>query len=141
MAKILHSAYAPTGKLTYRLGQSGFELEGDGVYETNDRALLASADEHPWLKVEYERSPILEDHSVDPHVPYKDDVLAAVNSHAFDVQAAEQLIVEAVEIRPVAIDADLKQTKNKHVGEVAVTISAAEADVDKAEKAIKEHKN
>lgn len=134
MAKILHSADAPKGKVRYSLLQASFELEGDGAYETNDRALLASAETHPWLKVEYDASPLLAAREDDRHVPYEDDYLSAPNSRAFDLKLAESLLVEQEAVAHVAIDAAEDQTKKKHVGDVAITIAAADADTAKAVK-------
>lgn len=130
MAKIMHSADAPKGPARYALGGfEAFELEGAGAFETDDRALIALAEMHPWLKVERDVSPILEAQRVaDPHVPRDQDVLAAENSKAFDMKLAEQQLIEALEIHPVAIDVAETQKEQERVGEVAITLAAADAD-------------
>lgn len=130
MAKIMHSADAPKGQARYTLGGfEPFELEGNGAFETDNRALVALAEMHPWLKVERDKSQILEvRRTADPHVPREEDYLAAENSKAFDLKLAEEQVVEAQAIYPVAIDVSENQKEQKRVGDIAVTIAAANAD-------------
>ncbi len=145
-ATITTSDLAPSGKIHYSLGGSApFELESGGTKEValTERELLACANDHPWLVVQYPDPEYFEVEVEDPHVRPEDDVLAAAHgSLANDPEEAAK--VEAAKPSNVdhhtAIDAGLDQNEEVYVGEddnTAVTLAADEALEDEAEPAKK----
>ncbi len=97
MAKITHSELAPAEKVVYTLANEQFELTAKGTYESDDPVVLANAETHPWLAVEY------------PEV------------------APEDAPDEAVQIIGLAVEAGQDQKETLFEGRTPVTLSADDA--------------
>lgn len=126
MAKILHSDAAPAEPVHYSFSAGSFDLGGSKKsYETDDAGLLAAAETHPWLTVEYGKDVLLQGAYVDQLRP-EDDALSAVNSIANDPEAVKKEMAARVEeaADPVALDADETQTTVVTTGKVAETLAA-----------------
>jgi uncharacterized phosphosugar-binding protein len=123
MPKIVLSDDAPKGDLRFSLANAEIEKL---PYETDDAVVVANAEAHPWLAVEYPEAKELSDQSDPfPQTKPEDDVLAAENSIANDPAAVRAEIDRRVEgvSDPVAIDAGLDQ------GDVIVTASGVSETV------------
>lgn len=136
MATVVPSDLAPAEDLLYILGGVDFELGVGGSYETDDRDVLANAEVHPWLKVEYDESEAPITRFRPGTVAPEDDVLGKANSIAFDPEEVQKAAdAAAAEVtNPVAIEAGLDQGEVVASGGVAFTHAAAdeaEADADK----------
>lgn len=127
--KIVPSDAAPNESVRFELAGVDFSLGGrKKTYETDDTAVIANAEAHPWLTVVREASEIVRGNYTESLAP-EDDPLSAVNDKSNDPDAANA--AEAAKNTDlVAIEAGLDQDKNINVGPVAETISAA-GDKDK----------
>jgi hypothetical protein len=147
MAKITTSANAPSEVVTYGFASGDFKLAAGEVYETDDKALLASARIHPWLKVEYEKSELISGQVRDTLANHPDkDVMTSEHKDSnvpFDAEEIRK-VEEAkygVDDMGLAVDANLKQDTPKTVGrgddKTAVTLAADEdrepADSDESD--------
>lgn len=112
MASIVLSSDAPQEDYSFSIGSTEFGISPSGKYETSDKDVLATAEAHPWLEVEYDKSekPIA---AYRKTVKPEEDVLAAANSVAFDpahIKADREAVLGtdevevAVEAAPVAVD-------------------------------------
>lgn len=99
MAKIVHSEAAPAEAVHYALAGVEFDLEGDAVFETDDREVIRNAEGHPWLHVDEDVQPVAAD--------------------------GEALVDEPAP-QPVAIEAGLVQTEAVVRDGVAETLAADE---------------
>ena len=140
MAKIVHSEAAPAESVHYTFAAlpEGFDLGGKSKgFETNDTALLAEAESHPWLKVERDPEEVIGGAYVQQLDP-KDDPLSAANDVSRDPEAIkrdEDAKAEAWFGSPTAIDAGLDQEKVVTTGRVAETLAAdAKASNDDSKK-------
>lgn len=142
MATISHNDHAPSEeKVHYSLAGAEFDIEGDGVYETDDHQVIANARSHPWLKVEVPVVRVEGGVYGREHLAPKDDVMSADNSVANDPDAVAAELARRFEddLAPVhtAIDASLDQDKVKFEGrgerKVAETLAADEKAVADAE--------
>lgn len=99
MAKISHSDAAPKDSVHYTLAAGEFDLGGKTkVFETDDQALIADAQVHPWLKVEFEGVNAEGDFA--PQLDPKDDHLSFINDNSNDPEvaaAAEEAKVKAAD--------------------------------------------
>ena len=130
MATIRPNDNAPDEQVKYCLGSVDFDLGPGDEYQTDDRAAIADASAHPWLEVEVPQVQELSEARASRSVPYEDDVLAAVNSEAFNfekIKAEQEARAEVIE-SPVAIQAGLDQGKPVEEGGVAVTLAADNSD-------------
>src|SRR4051794_36556247 len=109
MATIRPNDNAPAEDVKYLLGNAVVDLAEGGTYETDDRYVIAAAEAHPWLAVEFPDAEELGEVRVSKSVPYSEDVLAAPNSKAFDYDALldEQKTQQAVLDSRLAVDAGL----------------------------------
>lgn len=129
MATIRPNDNAPSGEVKYIFPTETIDLDSGGTHETDSRAVLAAAEAHPWLTVEY---PEVEEISVTRQsrsVPYEDDVLAAPNSIAFDpdeIRKAEEAKAEGY-AAPLAVEAGLDQSEEEEVAGTNVTLAADDA--------------
>lgn len=142
MAKITHSDLAPDEVVHYDLAGVEFVLGGSGKasYETDDRAVLTSAEIHPWLSVEYPKVDLIQGQvrwNLADHPEL--DPLSGVGPNAGiaydpeEIQKVEEAKAEASK-SPLAIDANLDQGEAITVGEegavpVDVTLAADEDHV------------
>jgi hypothetical protein len=130
MATIVLSDEAPTdeGTLNFSLANAEFEAP----FETNDPVVLAGAEAHPWLSVEYPESAVVEGSFREPHVPAAEDSQSAQNSIANDPEAVAAALAEVdlTETGRLAVEAGLVQDTPQRVGNVATTLAADEADED-----------
>lgn len=130
MAKIVLSDVAPKDDtLSFSLGQeSGIEVP----YETDDRELLANANAHPWLEVEYDETQEAGGVFIDNQLSPADDHLSAVNDHSNDPDAVraeiERRLAEVEDPTPLAVRSGLDQNEPVSVGPVALTLAADEDD-------------
>jgi hypothetical protein len=140
MAKISHSDLAPDEAVHYDLAGVEFDLGGSGgsSFETDDRTVLANAQIHPWLTVEYEKEVLiagrirsgLSDHpELDPLSDQHPNAKEAFDADA--IKAVEESKVEA-DMSHLAVDANLDQGEEQSVGdertgEIAVTLAADES--------------
>lgn len=132
MATIVPSELAPDEAVHYSLGGVEFDLGGKNStpYTTDERDLLANAESHPWLSVQYDAEDSVEPAFREPSVLPQDDILSAQGPHAND--AFDPALIEAAEaakwngaVEPVAIDAGLDQSEPVVVDGVAETLAAA----------------
>jgi hypothetical protein len=124
MAKIVASDEAPKGKVRFSLANEEIEKL---PYKTDDREVLANAEAHPWLSVEYDKAEDLSALAGDLQLRPEDDVLSAQNSVAFDPKAIKDALNQEAASDPVAIDAGLDQTKSVETDSgVDLTVAAAE---------------
>jgi hypothetical protein len=138
MAKVTLSEVAPDELVRFYGWQVEFELGGSAAksLDTDDRAVLAYAEEHPWLSVEYPKG-VQQSYSLDTLAEHPErDALSGQGPDAgvpFDPEEIRKVEEAKVNERPrVAIDAGLDQSKSIEVGDhVAVTL-AADADHDAA---------
>lgn len=127
MAKIVASDHAPKGN--YRFSLANAEIE-KLPYETNDPAVIANAETHPWLDVEYDEVKELADlRDPNPQLAPEDDALSAQNSVANDPKAVKAAIEarfgDHADDGAVAIDAGLDQSEVVETGDrVAETVAA-----------------
>lgn len=143
MARIVLSDLAPTGEsLHFSLANTDFDIGGSGKgtkksYDTSDRAVLANAEVHPWLSVEYDEAEQVGGEFLDNQVAPEDDPLSAAGPNAnipFDpdeirkVENAKRGVTDAV-----AIDAGKDQDEVVETGGVAETVAADNADDGKGE--------
>lgn len=129
MATIRPNDNAPAEDVKYIFPTATFDIASGGSYETDDRAILSAAEDHPWLDVEYPEVPEEVAVTREPKsVPYQDDVLAAVNSKAFDLDLVRQAEEEktAVFADHLAIQAGLTQTEPVTEGGIDQTLAAAD---------------
>ena len=136
MAKIVSSNLAPAEKVHYAFGGASFDLDEKGSFVTDDPALLAEAQVHPWLSVEYDKAEVVSGTFVERLDP-KTDPLS--NQHpdfklAFDPKAVKAALVEADAEVATAIDPAEKQTKVVTDGPVNKTVAADTKATAKAEK-------
>lgn len=125
MTNIVPNENAPDEVVRYGLGETAdFELGPGDTYETNDPAILAEAETHPWLAVERDEAEADEGVFVDRHVPREDDVLSAQNSKAFDPEAIAAARAAALgeQPQPAAVQAGLDQGERDD-GAVADTLA------------------
>jgi hypothetical protein len=131
MATIRPNDNAPSDAVKYIFPLETFDLAPGGEHETEDRNTLSAAEAHPWLEVEY---PEIEELAVtrgSRSVPYSEDVLAAPNSQAFDVEAVRAALPDDQRWLPAtAVEASLDQGEVVQEGGVALTLAADEAQDD-----------
>jgi hypothetical protein len=110
MAKIVLSDAAPKGE-PLRFSLANAEVE-EFPHETTDVVLLANAEAHPWLAVEYPEAEELSELAGELQLPAEDDILSAQNSVANDPDAVRAELERRKEggSDPVAIDAGLDQS-------------------------------
>lgn len=126
MARIVPSEAAPAEAVHYSLAGHSFDLGGSKgkSYESNDTAVLAEAEVHPWLTVQRDAAEVVRGNYVD-HLKPEDDVLSAINSVANDPKAAKDAQKATQDtVVPVAIDANEPQTQVVKTGTVAETLAA-----------------
>jgi hypothetical protein len=135
MATIRPNDNAPSEETKFIFPTATFDLSSGGSYETDDRALLAAAEVHPWLEVEYPEAEQVSYVRESGSVPYQEDVLSAPNSKAFDADEIRKTeeAKAAVYATPTAIESGLDQGKEVEVGDTAVTLAADEAADDAAD--------
>lgn len=139
MAKITHSDLAPDEVVHYDLAGVEFELggSGKGSYETTDRTVIASAEVHPWLSVEYPKVDLIQGQVRNTLADHPElDPLSGVGPNAgiaYDAEEIRKVEEAKAEMRktPLAIDANLDQGEAVTVGEeggtpVDVTLAADE---------------
>lgn len=137
MAKITHSDLAPDEVVHYDLAGVEFELggSGKGSYETTDRTVIASAEIHPWLSVEYPKVELIQGQVRSTLADHPElDPLSGVGPNAGiandpeEIRKIEEAKVEAF-ATPLAVDANLDQGEAVTIGEdgaapVDVTLAA-----------------
>lgn len=133
MPRVLPSEAHPDETVRHALGSAEpFDLGPGGVYESDDREVIANATAHPWLTVEFEEQQVLQGRYREPSVSPQDDVLGSARSVAFDPEAireAEENKVLADE-RRLGIDAGLDQGESHEAGGIATTLAAADDVAD-----------
>lgn len=126
MAKIVHSDTAPAETVHYSFAGGEFDLGGRSKrFETDDAGLIAGAEAHPWLTVEYDVVEPIQGAYREQLLP-EEDAMSAVNSIANDpeeARKAEQAKMEQTD-NPVAVDAGETQTEVVTTSEVAETLAA-----------------
>lgn len=134
MATIKPNENAPAQEVKYLLANEELVLASGGTHDSDDPVLLAAADAHPWLEVEYPAIEAEDPAGYNPHVSREDDRMSSLNSKAFDAEAIEAASADAADVTPLAVDASLDQGKAETVGEgdneVAVTLAADETSND-----------
>lgn len=143
MAKVTLSELAPDELVRFYGWQVEFELGGSGKssLDTDDRTVIAYAEQHPWLSVEYPKG-AQQSYALDTLAEHPErDALSGVGPNAgvpFDPEEIRKVEEAKVEERPrVALDAGLDQGKDITVGQdVAVTL-AADEDHDAAKSSAK----
>jgi hypothetical protein len=135
MATIVPNDSAPADLSTVSLANEVLDLSGGSV-ESEDREVLAAAEVHPWLAVEYPEVEANEAEAVRVEsVRYEDDALSAPNSVAFDpdeVRAVEDAKRE-VALGRTALEAGLDQGEPVVEGGVAYTLAADEDRTENVE--------
>ena len=142
MATIRTNDNAPADSVKYVFPLETFDLAPGGEFETKNRDTIASAHSHPWLVVEEETVDELGGGDWERRsVPYEEDVLAAPNSKAFDVEAikADREEQRDVVVNHTAIQAGLDQGESVEVADVAFTVAADEAQDDEVDDDKKEN--
>lgn len=128
MATIRPNDNAPAEAVKYIFPTATFDLDVDGSYETTDRDVLAQAEAHPWLAVEYEAVEEAAYTRLSRSVPAVEDPFTSVGpgaGDAFDpekVRAAEEAKAEDA-VQPLAVDAGLDQSEDAVEGGVAESLS------------------
>lgn len=136
MAKIVSSEAAPPEAVHYTLGVSEFDLGGNGKksYDTEDAALIAAAQDHPWLAVEVEPVEVVQGAYVNLLAPEDDHLSTAgqtVNPNDPDeARKAEEAKIAATD-NPVAIEAGLDQSQPVETTGIAVAETLAADDTSK----------
>lgn len=121
MAKIVLSKEAPDQEVTFSL--TGIEAF-TAPLDTDNRTVVAEAEAHPWLSVEYDRSEVaVATYRPDSLAP-KDDILSAENSEAFDPEALKRDALDIEGVAPLAVEAGLNQSKPVTEGGVSRTLAA-----------------
>lgn len=137
MAKIVHSDGAPNEAVHYSLAGYEFDLGGDAdAYDTTDSLVIANAQVHPWLRVEFEPEEVIGGEVLQTLAP-EDDVLSRVNSIANDPDAIREveLAKGRMLLNRTAIDAGLDQNEVVEIQAGPLTIAetlAADVDEDLA---------
>lgn len=137
MARITHSDLAPDEVVEYSFAAGSFTLGSGETYETDSRALLANARNHPWLKVEYDEVEMLGGVVRDTLANHPElDAMTQEGPNAgeaFDPEAIKKVEAEkaALDDSALAVDANLDQGEPVTVGteethEVDVTLAADE---------------
>jgi hypothetical protein len=112
MALIVPSELAPAEEVSFSFADGDLALGGGGTYETDNRGLLAEAEAHPWLAVEYDEAEVAVATYRPDSVAPEDDALSALNSEAFDVAAIKRdrdLVLGDDGASVLALDAGLDQ--------------------------------
>lgn len=137
MAKIVPSKNAPSEDFTVTFGVG--QVKSTEPLETTNTDLIAEAQNHPWLDVEYDEVEILGGEVVPPAVDPAKDPLSAQNpdnQHLNDPDVVRAARAEADALAPAAIDPVLDQDKTKVEGGVAKTVASVEETAEKAEKSV-----
>lgn len=131
MAKIVLSDQAPSEKVHFSLADADFDLGGNAKqsFETDEPAVIANANSHPWLEVDTEGVEVVVRYrpgSVDP----ANDPLSSEGPNAalpFDEKAVTAFEDSKVEEQnPVAIEAGQDQGEKDISGGVAETLASAD---------------
>ena len=138
MAKIVHSTAAPKEPVHYSFDGVEFDLGGSKRgFESDDPHVLATAEAHPWLKVDRPKEADGVGTFVD-HLAPKDDPFTIAGSK---VDFNDPKVAEAAELAkaeddavPVAIEAGRKQAEAVVVDAVAETVAADPASKTKDKK-------
>jgi hypothetical protein len=146
MATISPSDRAPDETVHYSFAGVEFDLGGSAKksFDSDDRAVIANAQTHPWLKVEFPAVEVIGGQILDNQVKPEDDPLSGLNSVAFDPDEIKKVedAKAAVVASPVVIDANLTQTEpvESNTGSVAFTLAADEThEAAKSAKPFKEN--
>lgn len=130
MATIRPNENAPAEDVHYVLPTASFDLGEGGTYESDERAVLSAAADHPWLTVEYPEAASEVYTRPSKSVPYTEDPYSEYNDHSNDpelVAETERAKYDAT-VAPLAIDSGLDQSEPVQVDErVDVTLAAADA--------------
>lgn len=136
MATIRPNDNAPAEEVHYTLPTAEFDLGVGDSYESDDRAVIEAAQDHPWLEVEV---PVLEAEVYtrpSKSVPYQEDPLSEFNDFSNDparVEETERAKYSAT-VAPLAVESGLPQTEVvRQDDRVDLTLAAAdETDHDDA---------
>lgn len=134
MATIRPNEHAPAEDVTYILPTATFELGADGSYDTDDRAVIQAASDHPWLAVEFPEVDEEIYQAPSKRVPYEDDPLSAYNDHSNDPELVSETERSKYSgtVAPLAVEAGLDQGEavSDETGRVDFTLAAAAENTD-----------
>jgi hypothetical protein len=131
MATIKPNDNAPQEQVHYVLAAGEpFDLAAGGSYDSDDRAVLSAAADHPWLTVEYPQVAAEDVFEPPPRgIPYREDPFSEYNDFSNDpakADEAERAKYAGVAANPLAVDAGLDQGEPVTVGDhLDVTLAAA----------------
>jgi hypothetical protein len=142
MATIRPNENAPAEEVHYVLPTVEFDLDAGGSFETDDRAALSAAADHPWLEVEYPEVAAEVYSAPSKSVPYRDDPFSEFNDFSNDPARVEETERSKYSgtVAPLAVDAGLDQGEVVTADErVDLTLAAAaEHNDDTAEEPTEE---
>lgn len=134
MATIRPNEHAPAEDVTYILPTATFDLGADGSYDTDDRAVIQAASDHPWLAVEFPEVDEEIFQVPSKRVPYEDDPLSAYNDHSNDPErvAEDEHNKYNSTVSPLAVEAGLDQGEavSDETGRVDYTLAAVDEHPD-----------
>lgn len=124
-AKITLSENAPSEKVVFSLPSADFTLSPGGSFKTDDIRVMGDAEQHPWLAVEREVVEVEPGRALSVSMRPEDDAHSFHrNAEAFDPKAIKAAYQEAVDVSPLAVDANLDQDKKVEEDGVAHTLAA-----------------
>lgn len=136
MATIRPNDNAPAEDVTYILPTETFELGAGGSFETEDRATISAAVDHPWLEVEFPEVDA-EVYSRPPKsVPYTEDPFSEYNDHSNDPALVEETERSkfGADVAPLAVESGLDQSEVERAADyVDLTLAAAAEHPDEEE--------
>jgi hypothetical protein len=133
MATIRPNENAPAEEVHYTLPSAEFDLGPGGSYESDDRAVAAAAEDHPWLEVEYPQVNAEVYTRPAKSIPYREDPFSEYNDFSNDPARVEETEREkySATVAPLAVEAGLDQSEPVSVGNTDLTLAAAdETDTD-----------
>lgn len=134
MATIRPNEHAPNEDITYILPTATFELGVGGEYETDDRAVLSAAVDHPWLEVEFPAVDETIYQAPSKRVPAEEDPLSSLNDRSNDPAAVEETERSkySATAAPLAVESGLDQSEvvRDETERVDLTLAAADQHTD-----------
>lgn len=133
MATIRPNDNAPAEEVHYTFPTVDFDLAEGGTYESDDRAVLAAAEDHPWLTVEYPEAASVVYSAPSKSVPYREDPFSEYNDFSNDPARVEETERSkySVNTAPLAVEAGLDQGEVVTSDErVDLTLAAAAEHTD-----------